>query len=315
MKQQDFWCKLYNKCFGNNYVLRKIRVYSIARYLVCCCANKLLAYKFANRNFTLINDNKRSPRIVISLTSFPARINTIWITISSLLEQSVRPDKIILWLSKKQFSSKEELPSELIRLENFGLDIRLVDEDIRSHKKFYYSFAEFRNDLVLLVDDDIIYPSDTIERLFEKWISLTGKRVICSYGSVIQYTESGQRIRYDSWPEITTKETHPNLFFGSGGGTLIRPSDLYEDVLNKELFLKLTPLADDIWLNAMCRLGGVKVYRERFYNILPVRIKGNVTLSSVNLLECKNDEQLELVDEYYNHKIGMAPFKRVDSSL
>ena len=308
MKTQDIWNNLYNKCFGNIRLLQSLRFYSILRHFVCYCANKVLINKFKNKKFVTLKDRQHSPRIIVSLTSFPARINTVWITISSLFEQSERPDKIILWLSKKQFSSKDILPFNLLRLEQFGLEIRLEEEDIRSHKKFYYAFKEYYEDLILLVDDDIIYPSNTIEKLYSRWNSLSGKRVICSYGNITQYDARKKRIPYNKWKDISTTESQPELFFGSGGGTLIKPSYLYKDILNKELFLTLTPLADDIWLNAMCRLGNVKVYRERFDKIFPVRITNNITLSSDNLDKNKNVEQLDTVDEYYCHKIGVKPF-------
>ena len=51
--------------------------------------------------------NKRKPLLIVSLTSFPERINLAHITISTLLNQSLEPDKIILWLAEEQFFQKE----------------------------------------------------------------------------------------------------------------------------------------------------------------------------------------------------------------
>jgi len=40
----------------------------------------------------------RQSRIIVSLTTYPARINSVWITVSSLLQQTMKPYKVILWL-------------------------------------------------------------------------------------------------------------------------------------------------------------------------------------------------------------------------
>ena len=45
----------------------------------------------------------RQQKVVVSLTSYPKRIGTVWITIETLLRQNVKPDVIILWLAKSQF--------------------------------------------------------------------------------------------------------------------------------------------------------------------------------------------------------------------
>lgn len=58
-------------------------------------------------------DTISEKKIVVSLTSFPARIKKVHIVIESLLNQTIKPDKIILWLSKEQFEHYYVLPSKL----------------------------------------------------------------------------------------------------------------------------------------------------------------------------------------------------------
>ena len=42
-------------------------------------------------------------KVIISLTSFPKRIDTVYLTIKTLLNQTVKPQKVVLWLAKNQF--------------------------------------------------------------------------------------------------------------------------------------------------------------------------------------------------------------------
>ena len=43
-------------------------------------------------------NGKRKDEIVVSLTTYGNRIHEVYLTIESLLHQTVKPDRIILWL-------------------------------------------------------------------------------------------------------------------------------------------------------------------------------------------------------------------------
>lgn len=81
-----------------------------------------------------------------------------------MLNQTLQPREIILWLSKEQFPTTDSLPESLKSREDDVFKIRMVDGDIRSHKKYYYVVKEYTDDLIFLIDDDIYYPTDIIER-------------------------------------------------------------------------------------------------------------------------------------------------------
>ena len=116
------------------------------------------------------NTNPRTPKIILSLTTFPDRINSVSKTIKTLLNQTLKPDKVILWLASEQFPKKEqELPKDLLELKNFGLDIKWC-EDIKSYKKLIPSLIEFPNDIIITFDDDIYYPFDTVEKLYNSYL-------------------------------------------------------------------------------------------------------------------------------------------------
>ena len=56
-------------------------------------------------------------QLIVSLTSYPARIHMIHNVIESLINQTYNADKIILWLNPESFPSKEtDLPSQLLKL-------------------------------------------------------------------------------------------------------------------------------------------------------------------------------------------------------
>ena len=57
----------------------------------------------------------RQPRVIVSMTSYPGRIETVHLALQSILNQTQKADKVILYLSAGQFLHKEnDLPKELI---------------------------------------------------------------------------------------------------------------------------------------------------------------------------------------------------------
>ena len=66
--------------------------------------------------------NNVSESITISLTTFGPRIETVYLTIESLMQQSLKADRIVLCLAKSEFS-EAGLPTALKKQRERGLEI------------------------------------------------------------------------------------------------------------------------------------------------------------------------------------------------
>lgn len=241
---------------------------------------------------------KQCEGLIVSLTSFPARINDVWQVIECMKRQTLLPEKIILWLSREQFPSKNYIPQSLKDREDSLFSIKFVDGDIRSHKKYYYVSKKYPDKLIFLIDDDIYYDTDIISRSIKAFQEYNSRCVVCNYGYQMKFNTNGC-LPYSKWKLIEEKKVGKDLFFGSGGGTLFRPSDFYSDLSNIDLAIKLTPIADDIWLNAMALKKDLTKVILSNGPLLTVKIEDNVTLSSVNNGLGRNDEQIMAVQKYY----------------
>jgi len=311
----DFFEKLYIKIRNRNRVLGLLKYYAILRFAIRLLANILIPVFFIatqkNKKYKLENNenlNSKPNMIVVSMTSFPDRIKRVWLVIESILRQTKKPDRIILWLSKEQFPSLNVLSERLLMLRKRGLDIRFVDENLFSHKKYYYTVQEFPNDYMLTIDDDIFYRSTMIEDLMKYSLSYPAT-VIAQYASYIQ-NNKGNLKPYNSWALVEHEDLiSKNLFLGSGGGTLFPPNSLGSEVQNKFLFNSLTPYADDVWLNAMCKLYGTKIIKIRHYSVfLPVLYLSSWKLSINNIGNNQNDYYLKLVQDYFKQNYKIDPF-------
>ena len=192
---------------------------------------------------------------IVSLTSFPKRIHTVWVTIASLMNQTVKPKKIILWLSKEQFFNKK-IPKSLEKLKKRGLEINFCD-DIRPHKKYFYTMKEFPNDVVITADDDIFYPENHIETLLlesEKYPNC----VVCRWSHEILLDKYGRFIPYNNWPNESKREPSFALLPVGCNGVLYPARALSGEVFNKDRLIELALYTDDLWLKCMELLNNTK---------------------------------------------------------
>lgn len=296
-----FYAKLHNYPGVPHWLLTPTR--KIVRYVANIVLPRYLAKQ---REVTDV----RNTNIIVSLTSFPARINDVWQVVECMKRQTYRPAKILLWLSKEQFPTYNCIPNSLRCREDHLFEIRIVDGDIRSHKKYYYVLAQYPKSLIFLIDDDLYYSTDIIERTMVEYEKHPDS-IIGNYGFHISYNCEGEIQPYNTWKRSYNYSDSNDLFFGSGGGTLLQFTLLHQDVKNYALAQELTPIADDIWLNAMARLANTPMILLDNGHLLPIRIKKNVRLASENMYKCKNDEQITNLITYYQTKYGVNPFFRV----
>lgn len=296
----NFYSSLYSCKRINNRLLSPIR--RVTRWM----ANRVLP-SYLNR---LVSDSCRGGQlsdVIVSFTSFPARIDRVWMVVECMRRQTVMPKKVILWLSKEQFPD-QTLPESLKKEIDDFFVVRFVEGDIRSHKKYYYVSKEYPDSYIILIDDDIFYSDRLVERLWKAHIRFP-EAVICSYAYRILYEEDGTIRPYSSWLPLFKSDLSSGLFFGSGGGTLYKPSSLHEDLTNIDLAIKLTPIADDIWLNTMVKLNDRKVFYAGSGLILTIS-NDSPTLTSENIGAGRNDEQLKCVSNYYLSIIGKNPYEK-----
>ncbi len=296
----------YNECLkrdSKNGLVRFLDdAYAILFFYLC---NTVLIqyYKITKRYYRLkVASNK--PNVIVSLTSYPKRINTIWITIESLIRQAQKPDMIILWLADEQFPNRV-LPETLLEQQKRGLTIRWC-ENLMSHKKYFYVCQEYSDAHIITADDDLIYPPFYVKRLWNMHteypndvVSLTSQTIYPTYCTPPSKWTGVSRQRVISSYHIS---------LNSGAGALFPPKSLPAQAFDKEAIQRLCPYADDLWLTAMTHMNGVKTTKYTF-NPFPVVIKSTLSdslctnyNSATNEHPINNDTQWSAITtEYKQH--------------
>jgi hypothetical protein len=118
--------------------------------------------------------------VIVSLTSWKKRINTVGKTIDSILDKC-KPYKIVLTLAVDEFPKLvNDLPQDLIQHAREGvLEIQWVKRNVKSFKKVLFTLDRYKNFPIVSADDDCIYTEDYVKILYDKW--LTDKKSIWTY--------------------------------------------------------------------------------------------------------------------------------------
>lgn len=257
-----------------------------------------LINRLSSRGVNLDSDSEYS----ISLTSYGKRISTVYLAIESLARQSVAPLSITLWLSKQDISP-EELPTTLVRLKNRGVDIKFVDENIRSYKKLYYEYKRTIGevDYIMTVDDDVFYPSWLGKRALE-YSNRELKTVVCFRSHIVEASDSGSLLPYTQWKMCKGTSMGQNDIFPTGVGGVLYPTGSLKGLdIQKQAFLDNAPHADDVWFKVLALKNGytstnVGHRLEHFYCVLSRQRKG---LELINVVEGRNDIQLRSTMSYF----------------
>ena len=90
----------------------------------------------------------------------------IHFTLYSLLTQRLKPDEVILWLSKEEFPNLEyDVPKKVIEFKQQGLTIKWVEENLKSYKKLVYSLQEYPDDIIVTADDDFFLSERLVRKI------------------------------------------------------------------------------------------------------------------------------------------------------
>ena len=307
MSPIDFFDNL--RYWGNNRnkILNRLKIYGIINKISEVSANLFLPIYFditsRNKKYKLKDQKDETPKVVVSLTSFPKRLPTLHLVIESILRQSVKPDKIILYLTQSQVPDINKLPKKLLAQRTRGLEIRLCPDEIRSHTKYYYAFKEFPDATVITVDDDLFYRSDLVETHLKN----SKKNPGCIIANWVKEIIPG-KYKYTEWPDLYgSPKLSKNMLILGVSSLLYPPHSVHEDIFNIEAIKNLTLTADDVWLSAMILKKGTPVYYSAYkYNHLPVIISNNETLISVNYE--RNQKCIDNINNYYNNLGEEKPF-------
>ncbi len=197
------------------------------------CKRRLIGY----------NPNYITPGLVASFSTTPLRINRIWPTLNSLLQQTMLPEKILLWLPKyyQRFkTSIHNLPPFLVN--HPLIEVNWIEKDYGPATKLLPALQALKgtNSSIIVFDDDRLYHPKVFEQLLtyarrfpEDAVTYIGSDVV-----------DGKRIKY------TRSKTLKQVDVLHGYGSyLVKPHFFNDDIFRHPNALDCAFFQDDVWIS------------------------------------------------------------------
>lgn len=194
----------------------------------------------------------QSNKLIISMTSYPARINGVGRVFFSILNQNVPRDQyhLVLVLAEPEFPNRfADLPKDLQLMVSRGL-IELIwhPTNIKSHKKLMPTLAKYPNNDILVIDDDVYRPAGWLQCFIDDHKAHPTDIIT---GLIHFYLKGNKFISYPNY-KIGCQEfgkVIPNGRPANGHGGTLYPAHTFSDprFFDEKLFMTLSPTSDESW--------------------------------------------------------------------
>ncbi len=269
----------------------------IFKELIPFLYQKSILYSFSVKKLKS-KDLKNEIPVVVSLTTIPSRITYVHLTIRSLLAQSKKPSKILLWMSE---THKSLVTKELKMLEGDIFEIHFSSYDL-PHLKLIETLKKFPDLPIITVDDDQIYSNRLLQVLYETHVQKPSK-IISTISRLIKTDENNRSLPYTKWPYIEDLNYESRFLLPLGVfGVLYPPNCFNENVTNMELIEALSPKADDLWFKALSLINGteVSIVASKIAKPTLVLKTQEISLKNFNIGQDNNRIQWDRLAEYFN---------------
>jgi hypothetical protein len=204
-------------------------------------------------------------RVIISLAVISSRVDTLHITLGSLLAQDHDNFEVRVHISPEPYlldGGITELPAASRKLvsEDARLSVRSV-RNIGPYRKLLPILTDLIDADVLIAtaDDDTVYPVDWLSTMVSHHRRFGG--IICNRGHRIQ-VKDGAFAPYRGWMTADSSERSSVMILPTGkDGVLYHSSFFHPFVIDHARAMLLAPTADDLWFKWHTAVYGVPVYR------------------------------------------------------
>lgn len=219
--------------------------------------------------------------VIVSLTTYAPRMDFFEYAVLSILNGTVLPEKILIHVPEGFV--KDFLAKKISFLEPYYgkgvIEFVEMPVDYCCHSKYYYSFKKYGGSKdIVLCDDDVIYYRRWLENLYNESQRYPQVNVFAYRTQIVK--KANNHIESKLKWQYSDKSNYPSdedlLFVEAVGGVLYRRGSMPKETLNHEVFMRICPKADDVWLWFCSYLNGnnirfvpppLRVWEKLFYLI------------------------------------------------
>jgi hypothetical protein len=266
--------------------------------------------EFANRLGVGRGPTGEDGDLLVSITTYPPRFGSCHVAIESILQGSLLPAHVIVWVAESDVPP-EGLPASMMRLARRGVTIRFVSEDFGPANKLVHALRDSPERVIVTADDDVVYP--------RHWLADLRRAARDSPNEVIAHRAHhltieggpgvGQRVQLRPYEQTALDEdaggASPmySLLPLGVSGVLYPPGSVHAMVHDRKMFEELARRNDDIWFKAMTLRTGTRARRVGTRNspvLRTVRGSQHVQLAARHVDGGDNDAALPAVLEHFD---------------
>ena len=265
---------------------------------------------------------KSRRKVVISLTTIPDRIDKLKPTLTSLLSQNVRVDKIYLNIPYKTLKGKKyKIPKWLNKLKN--ITIRRVDKDYGPATKLLPTLKHIQNDnirradkdyglkhrqndktIIIVVDDDVIYGTKTVEVLVKTFYERGEKEALTIYGFRV---DENMELKEENFicrmpPPARYRNARYVDIVAGHDSFIVTPEMFDKNIYDYDSAPRECVWVDDVWISGWLSYNNVDIYAIGLVNGA-VPISNVLTQDTPSLCYGKNSTNT-------NNKVCLKWFRR-----
>jgi hypothetical protein len=272
-------------------------------FLIALCLTQLPGVRKRRQQVRFIrktlaaNRTVETRRVIVSLSTVPDRINNLRPTIRPLLNQTRPPDEIVLAIP--QFSIREErpyvVPKYLLRLPRVRIlhcvkdwgpatkFIPVVQEELAAGRG---------SSLIMVVDDDRIYPRDALETYLHYNKQLPDA-ALCFRGAPMPRSLDWRNAKMIRASEL--RQPQSAAVITGCGSYLIQPGFFNESLWDYSKTPNGAFYMDDIWISGRLSRGGVKRYVVPASDMMRSVLRQRRTLSLHDVPEGRQHHNNEII--------------------
>ncbi|HIE9167013.1 MULTISPECIES: glycosyltransferase [Klebsiella] len=193
--------------------------------------------------------------LIVNLTTTHSRLDLCSITLFSLLNQSVSPDKIRVWISEESYLSDQgvkKIPDFLLKLNKFNDIVEFVyTKNTGPYRKIFPALKiAGENDVLVYADDDVVYHKEWLEKLFSTFNKYQRMNVVAARVRLKKKNIFNKYKSYVAYPICLTERTLSRDYIITGlGGAILMKKHIASQYIYMEDYIEIAPKTDDLWIS------------------------------------------------------------------
>lgn len=244
---------------------------------------------------------KREQPIIVSIYSNLEQIEELPMTIYSLLNQTIKPDKIILWVDER-LKDLNNLPYDITQFIKNGLEIEFV-RDLGCYTNKIYPIKKHPSAINVTAESGFYYRPNWLKILYLSYISHNNE--IQVHNANLIKIDNKKILPFNTWEKSNIESASYTNYINKIGGILFPPNCFSNEYLREDIFAKYASNNDELWcwIMALVHNKKIRIAKSHIKSIPHTNFVEQIKTFISPDKDTKTDEQIEELLKFYKQNV------------